>query len=280
MCKALSIKNFIYQVPLAIDMKLRFIAILAILLVPFVSAQEAASPGILPGSPLYWLDRSVEGMQLGLSGQGIPRARIYLLFAEERLAEAKALQDKSKPARVVEMTDGYEDYIAKAGIEIDKAKRIGIDVSTIINEMDISIDRHIIVLELVLANAPESAKSGIQRALDNVKSNSARLKEQNKKAGVGIDITGDVVLSQDELRKKQEELARKEEELNKKEEELKGKGLIPITGFVISEQEKYELLKQNAGIIFLITILGTFLYFYYIARKRHRELHAKLSKKK
>jgi len=254
--------------------------IFAILLISNAAfAQEIIRPGIMPGNPLYGLDKALENLQLGLSGQGIPRAQVYMIFAEERLSEAKSLVDQGRTARLNEMVDDYEDNVAKANLEIGKAAGIGIDVKQIEKQIEIATDKHVVVLELVLSKSPDQAKPGIQRALDNAKEHSAQLKEKNKKAGLFTDITGgDFAWTPEELQKRAEELRKREEEINKKEEQQKGGGLPIITGLTFAENQQLSLLKQRMGIIFLITILGTFLYFHYINHRRHKELVKKYRK--
>jgi hypothetical protein len=182
--------------------------IFAVLLISnVVFAQEIIRPGILPGNPLYSLDLALENLQLGLSGQGIPRAQVYMIFAEERLSEAKSLLDNGNTARLNEMIDNYEDNVAKANLQVEKVAGIGIDVRQVEKQIEIATDKHVTVLELVLSSAPDQAKPGIQRALDNAKTHSAQLKEKNKKAGLFTDITGgDIVWTQEELQKRAEEL--------------------------------------------------------------------------
>jgi len=254
-------------------MKKGLVAILLLLFVSSVAAQAISNPGILPGNILYGLDRTMEKIQSGLSGQGIPRARIYMLFADERLAEANALLDKNKNSRVEEMIIEYEDNIAKSNIELDKARSINLNLKPADLQREVNLERNVAVLELILTKAPDSAKPAIERALKNARENTATLKERNKKAGIFPSITGaNVILTQEELAQKEEQLRKKEEELNQREEELKGKGLISITGFAVSQEDELTLLKQRMGIIFLITIIGTFIYFYYIFHFRHQDL--------
>ncbi len=260
-------------------MKRGLLALLAIILISNTAlAQEITKPGYTPGSIFYGLERAIERMQLGISGSGIPKARLHILFAEERLAEAKALTDKNKPARVNELIVEYEENIAKGEAEIDKAAGIKLDTSQVSEQLEVARNKHIAVLEAILEKVPDSAKQGIERALENAKKHASQLKEKNKKAGLFADILeSNEELSQEELKQKAEELRQREEELNEREEEQKGRGLLPITGFTTIQQQEYELLKQRMGIIFLITIIGTLLYFSYINHRRHKEL---LRKKK
>ena len=158
-----------------------FLLISIVISVAQTDAPQLVKPGIKPGNLLYRLDLWIETLQLGLSGQGPPRARMYIYFAEERLSEAKALLDENKNDRLIELITIYEDYIANANLEIAKAKKFNLDTTTITKEMDIAIDKQVIALEYILEKSPDSAKPAIQKALDNAKNNSAQLKTQNKK---------------------------------------------------------------------------------------------------
>ena len=56
-------------------------------------------------------------------------------------------------------------------------------------------------------------------------------------------------------------------ELKEKEKALQGKGLTIITGLTIQDRER--LLKQRMGLLFIVMIIGLWLYFYYAHKVKH-----------
>jgi hypothetical protein len=81
-------------------MKIKYL-ILSLLIVSLLSgvasAQERAlpDPGLLPGSPFYFLDSLFESLGSLVTFGNLANAECHLALAEERLTEAKALADKN-----------------------------------------------------------------------------------------------------------------------------------------------------------------------------------------
>ncbi len=245
-------------------MKKVVLLILMILLINGVLAQEdIVNAGIKPGNMFYGLDKAMENFQLAMAGKGIAKARLLVFFAEERLAEAKELSSKNNYKHIDKLMEDYEENINNADVEIERARGIGEDVSSLVKQIEVSTEKHIYVLELVKNKVPDQAKDAIENVLNKAKERQAKQLESRKKAGISVSENP----TEEELRLKAEELRKKEEELKKKEEQLKGPGLKSITGYSVYSRD--DLLTKRMAWIFLISLTGLFLYFYYINKRRH-----------
>ncbi|MGE5590346.1 MAG: DUF5667 domain-containing protein [Bacillota bacterium] len=75
-------------------------------------APQTADAGLLPGGPLYFLDRLVESVQLFLTRSPEARVDLYVRFADERLAEMKLVA--SQPSG-----DGLQQQAATQALASD-----------------------------------------------------------------------------------------------------------------------------------------------------------------
>ncbi len=129
-------------------MRLKSLIIAAALVLPLtVFAQSATppavpTPGILPDSPWYFLDRIGEYFQELFTFQPAAKARLELKFAGERLAEIKVLIDqKGAQAKGLDVAEGrLKDSLAKAADIVASEKTKGQDVTDLAKELRDSID--------------------------------------------------------------------------------------------------------------------------------------------
>jgi len=143
----------------------------ALLVVPaFARAQEAAEladPGILPDSPFYFFKTFGEDARLFFTFNDTERVRLKLTYAGNRLAEAKAMQDRNDTVEVDRLLLRYREHVESAERDRERIRLRNITVEDIDAYMNQTTSRHIAVLTRVLENAPDSAKAGIRNALDN-----------------------------------------------------------------------------------------------------------------
>lgn len=151
---------------------------LSFLLVPVLAQEneELPDPGITPDSIFYGLDRAFERLQLILAFNHTEKAKLHLKFASERIAEVKVMINKKKEKHVNKTLEDYEEELNKTNEEVEKARGIGQNVSNIVKQINVSTEKHIAVLNLVLEKVPEQAKPAIQRAINNSERIKAKIK--------------------------------------------------------------------------------------------------------
>lgn len=183
----------------------------------FVSVAQAQTedlpdPGILPGSPFYFLKSISEGVGTFFTFGDVAKAERFFAIAEVRVAEARALADKGDVKRAEKATEKYQIGLDKALAKTEKAKTKGKDVDKVLAKIAEATVRHQAVLARVYEKVPEQAKAAIERVMEK----SARGHEMALSA-----ISGE---------KKEEIKARieiKKKEMKTTFEELRGRG-IPI----------------------------------------------------
>lgn len=124
---------------------------------------DLPSPGIMPGSPFFFLDRFFEGFGGIFTFGQAAKARRAVAIAEERLSEARTLAARGdeNAQRAVEL---YEEKVAEAAERAQNAQNA--DALAHVIE---ATSKHFAVLEDVIARVPEQAKASVQRALESSK---------------------------------------------------------------------------------------------------------------
>jgi hypothetical protein len=154
--------------------KISVIVISLVLSVSFVVPAKAQfgwlpRPGIGPDSPFYFLDLLGEKLGMFFAFSAEAKTKKTLAYAEERLAEAKAMADKGKPEETGIAIEGYESYLIFAQEKVREAKEKGKKIEEISTKVAEATSKHFSVLEDVLAKVPEQAKPAITRAKEKSK---------------------------------------------------------------------------------------------------------------
>lgn len=143
-----------------------------------LTTEEQAVVGFTPDHPLYGLERAVEKVRLALTFNEQAKAEMHVQLAYERLVEAKSMEQKNKTQFVPELVKDYEDEVAAAEASIAKAETHGQNVTAVRMHVMEMTAKHIEVLQRVMENAPESAQSGIQTAIQNAEQVQVRNQER------------------------------------------------------------------------------------------------------
>jgi hypothetical protein len=144
-----------------------------------------ASTDSLPGSPLYGVKRATEQVQLSLTPAGTSRAELHIKFAQRRLEEVQALAeirgqvDEEALAALAEATDLALEETEKAPAQ---------DKSALLDKLVSLTERQQTVLERVLAEAPDAAQKGLNRALEASLRGHERAREALEKEKPGPDV--------------------------------------------------------------------------------------------
>jgi hypothetical protein len=114
--------------------------------------------GLTPDSPLYFLDKFLEEIELFFTTDETEKIEKKLKFVEERLAEMEEISDTATEEELEVLGEEYEEEME--AIE-DDGEGQSEEVKAHVREMR---EKHIMVLERVVENAPVQA----QPALNNV----------------------------------------------------------------------------------------------------------------
>jgi hypothetical protein len=146
---------------------------LALLAAPVAGAQERAEeepplpdPGLLPGSPFYFVKQLLERIRLALARSSEDRLVLMAHFLEVRLAEAEALAGRGKEALVSRTMERYRDLAERAALEVEKASAQGQDITEALLAVERATRRGREVLEQVLDQVPEQARGAVRLALE------------------------------------------------------------------------------------------------------------------
>ncbi len=141
-------------------------ALLLIISVIPVFAQEETEAGTGPDSALYGLDRAFERISLALTFDRAKKAEKRLQIASERIAELREMVNKGKPEFVEKLTKDHGKQIEEAENDIAEAKAKGKDVTAVSQRVAEATSKHIEVLTALLDKVPEQARAGIQNAIE------------------------------------------------------------------------------------------------------------------
>lgn len=146
--------------------KLLIVGLMILLFSSPVMAQGPVKPWLLPDNPFYPLQRAIERIQLMLTFDPEDKARLHLQFAERRLAELNETLAKNQTRYVEKLKIDYDDEINETENEMNRTIGLGRNVTALAEHVCNMTYKHILVLQKVLAKAPEPAKIGIERAIN------------------------------------------------------------------------------------------------------------------
>lgn len=202
-----------------------------------VLAQEAElpDPGLTPDSPFYFLEIISEGIGTFFTFGDLKKAERYAALASERVAEAQAVVEKGKPEAAEKALKRYEDQLGKALARAETAKAKGEKIERVSEIIANATAKHLTVLEGVLEEVPEVAKSAITKALEKSKNGhiTALKALAGENPGKAVEINIDSVRGRLEKAKQEavkknkakvEEALEDYEDLQTTLEEVRGKG--------------------------------------------------------
>lgn len=132
------------------------------------SADLGVAAGLTPKSTFYFLDQWSEWLTLRLTFNQVKKIERQLEYANERVAEMKALQDTGdlKKDYAEKLKNAYQKLTENVSGEEQKIKSEGKDVAELVKKMEDISSRHADVLRKVLDKVPEEAKDAIEHALE------------------------------------------------------------------------------------------------------------------
>ncbi len=195
--------------------KLLSLLVCFLLSVVIVSAAEETA-GIEPDSVWHGLDLALEKIRLVFTFSSAKKAELHMKYAEERLAEAKDMSEKSKNDLVEQTITRYNNEVNDMTNEIEAAKVREEKIDLVVARIDKATSKHVTVLTSLLEKVPETAKKGIQNALDNSQKGREKVLE-----AVGKKVEKKEEKTEEKKTEKKEETPPKAEEKKEKTTETK-----------------------------------------------------------
>ena len=138
-------------------------------------------PGILPGHPLFFLKSLRDRLVEFFINDPLKKAEYHLLLADKWLNSGLFLLEQGKTDLAEGAFTKGENYLEKALEEVEKAQKTGKDTSALMSKLSLATLKHQEVLTEVLGKVPDSAKKGLQNALEKSQKGIERVREIQKR---------------------------------------------------------------------------------------------------
>ena len=168
---------------------LLFIFIISVLIFGFnARAQEEASPSITPNSPFYFLKDFARQLRLALTFNQVKKAELRLQFANEMLAEAQKLAEKTGNQELFQKAiDKYQKQIEKIQNQVEKFKdndKEDIKIDSFADRFNKKIELHQQIMEKLQeklasnSQAFESVQKAQQKVIQHLNQVGEKLRER------------------------------------------------------------------------------------------------------
>jgi hypothetical protein len=122
-----------------------------------------AAQGSLPGDVLYGVKLGTEKVGLIFADEAAD-AELWLKYADTRLEEIGALDEKGRPEEIEVAVNGYDEAIAMAMAKVDAVSARGLQVGELSALVAEATQSHLIILDGLADAVPEEAQEAIARA--------------------------------------------------------------------------------------------------------------------
>ncbi len=122
-----------------------------------------AAQGSLPGDVLYGVKLGTEKVGLIFADEAAD-AELWLKFADKRLEEIAALDEKGRPKKIEIAVNGYDEAIAMAIAKMDEVSARGQQVGDLSELVAETTQSYLIILDGLADAVPEEAQEAIARA--------------------------------------------------------------------------------------------------------------------
>ncbi len=127
-------------------------------------------PGILPDHPLYFLKQVRDGILDRLIMDPLRKAEFHVLQADKRLNMGRMLVDNGKGMLAEQVISKGENYLERAVSGLSEFKSTGRAVpGSLIDRLTRSTEKHIEVLDDLVARTEGEVKAGFTRSVGFVK---------------------------------------------------------------------------------------------------------------
>lgn len=124
------------------------------------------NPGLLPDHPLFMFQNIFEGLQHTFAFSPEAKVNLHLQLAEKRLAELNLSIAENKTNLVPILTESFEKEVNDMKDELSSTAISEENVAGLAEHVAQETYKHKLVLEGVLAQAPEQAKEHIEHAIN------------------------------------------------------------------------------------------------------------------
>ena len=132
----------------------------------FAKSADLPQPGLPPDHPLFVFQDVFEKMQLFFAFSPESKANIHLQFAEKRLAELNLSIHENKTDLIPILGEKYEQEVNETENEVNSTISSGKNITELAEHVAEETFKHRLVLERVLAKAPEKARGHIEHAIN------------------------------------------------------------------------------------------------------------------
>ena len=150
-----------------------------------------AAQGSLPGDVLYGVKLGTEKVGLIFADE-VADAELWLKYADTRLSEIGALDEKGRPEEIGIAVNGYDEAIAMAMAKVDAVGARGLPVGELSALVAEATQSHLIILDGLADAVPEEAQEAIARAREasiNGHENALRaLAGENPAGAMGLNL--------------------------------------------------------------------------------------------
>jgi len=144
---------------------LSFILVISLLFsgTAYAQEEELPDPGITPDSPFYFFDNWGKNIGLFFAFGPEAKAQKALEYAEERLAEARAMAVRNKIREMEQAANSYDEFLAIVAERTEEARQRGAS-GNISEKVALATQKHLDVLDRVKETVPKQAEETIARA--------------------------------------------------------------------------------------------------------------------
>lgn len=129
----------------------------------YAQDEELPDPGLTPDSPFYFLDTWGKNIGMFFTFGNEAKARKALQYAEERLAEARAMAAKNRVREMERAANGYDGFMAMVNERLEAAVQQGLS-DNISETVALATAKHIKVLDRVKDQVSEQDRGALTRA--------------------------------------------------------------------------------------------------------------------
>lgn len=191
---------------------------------------------LLPTNPFYFLKRMQESLQLAFTTNPEIKTKMRVAIGGERLGEMEELV-KINSSAVDTAADYYQAMMNTAAEELKRLNTKTKEAKDLLKEIEQETAKHNIILEKVAAQAPDSAKDGLQQALQASWKGTDTVADLEGRPAIPADMVGRIQALKAQGLLTEEEAAKliglkKREEARKEMEKYVNEGIIPAADFL------------------------------------------------
>ena len=159
-------RSFAERFLTVMTVRLRPIAVAAVVVAVLLAGTGVAAAGSLPGDPAFALKRAAEGVELAFALDDGTKVRVLAAQAERRLEELG--RTASRPEKAPTASAEYEAAVRRLAVAVATLRTAepGAKRDAVERVVEAARDKHVQVLEELKQRLPENAQEGVDRAIE------------------------------------------------------------------------------------------------------------------